>query len=697
MTLRHGAVLALVGWYLILAPRTSDSFLLGGAGAACAQEPSSQSSTSQEFVATEDTSIKTPHGDPFKVPKDWRLQSRTEFVLLNAPEGDALLAIVHAGAAANATDAIKRAWAQVRPGADYPIRFDTPIGPRNGWRGRRQLTYETSPNEKRSRWAIAQQYHGDWSVILFDGSNATAEKRGSQVGLVLLSLTPKGYVRETFAGRTAHPLDAERIAILKKFVSDGMGRLGVPGVGLAFIDGGKVVYAGGLGVRQLGKNTPVDNNTLFIAASNTKAMSTLLMAHEVDAGRMRWDERATDVDPSFKLGDEATTRKVLMKYLVCACTGMPREDMEWLFSSSKATPEDSIESLARMQPTSAFGSLFQYSNVMVSTGGYLAASLEDPKRELGAAYDDAMQRIVFEPLGMVHTTFSFEQALRGNHASPHDTDADGIVRIADMGLNRTVIPLRPAGGMWTSSGDLIRYVQMELANGKLPNGQQLVSETNLLERRKPQVLIADKMYYGMGLMTDDTMGIQVIHHGGDLLGYHSDMMWLPAYNVGAVILTNAGRGVFLRGPLLRRLEEVLFDGESLASEQLEASAAANDAEIVATRKRLVIPADTQAAAGLRHSYRNAALGVIEVERHGKRVSFRFPQWHSEVATRKNDDGTVSFITIDPGVDGFEFVVGGTQNEPTLTLRDEQHEYVFSGKPGIPRMTARSDTIGMTKQ
>jgi hypothetical protein len=127
---------------------------------------------------------------------------------------------------------------------------------------------------------------------------------------------------------------------------------------------------------------------------------------------------------------------------------------------------------------------------------------------------------------------------------------------------------------------------------------------------------------------------------------------------------------------------VLFDGESLAAEQLEASAAANDAEIAAWRKRLVIPADTHAAAGLRRNYRNAALGVIEVERHGERVSFRFPQWHSEVATRKNDDGTVSFLTIDPGVNGFEFVVGGTQNDPTLILRDEQHEYVFSGYPGI---------------
>ena len=81
MTLRHVVALALVGWYLMLAPGTSDCFALD----------SSQSSAGQEFVATEDTAVKTPHGDPFKVPKDWRLRSRAEFVLLNSPEGDALL------------------------------------------------------------------------------------------------------------------------------------------------------------------------------------------------------------------------------------------------------------------------------------------------------------------------------------------------------------------------------------------------------------------------------------------------------------------------------------------------------------------------------------------------------------------------------------------------------------------------------
>ena len=68
----------------------------------------------------------------------------------------------------------------------------------------------------------------------------------------------------------------------------------------------------------------------------------------------------------------------------------------------------------------------------------------------------------------------------------------------------------------------------------------------------------------MALIIDKRWGVTVVHHGGDLAGYHSDMMWLPEYNVGAVILTNSDTGYALRGPFLRRLVELLFDGKAEA-------------------------------------------------------------------------------------------------------------------------------------
>ena len=297
--------------------------------------------------------------------------------------------------------------------------------------------------------------------------------------------------------------------------------------------------------------------------------------------------------------------------------------------------------------------------------------------ELGAAYDEAMQRMVFAPLGMAHTTFDFKRALAGNHASPHADDVDGVPRVARMDLNYAVIPARPAGGVWTSSHDLSRYVMMELARGKLANGKQLVSEENLLARRVPQVAVSEDVTYGMGLIIDTQWGIPIVHHGGDLAGYHSDMIWLPDHDVGAVILTNADDGLCparsaaapdSRGDL-RRQARGPGQRSTRRATQIKATRAKE-------RERLVIPADSAAGDKLSAHYTNASLGDIDVKRRGKDLVFDFGEWTSVVASRKNDDGTISFITIDPTVIGFEFVVSERDGKPVLVMRDAQHEYVF---------------------
>jgi ABC-type ATPase involved in cell division len=56
------------------------------------------------------------------------------------------------------------------------------------------------------------------------------------------------------------------------------------------------------------------------------------------------------------------------------------------------------------------------------------------------------------------------------------------------------------------------------------------------------------------------------------------------------------------------------------------------------------------------------------------------EWKIEAASRKNADGTVSFVTIGPGLQGIDFVVGKSgAGKPTLTVRDAQHEYVFEAQ------------------
>ena len=625
---------------------------------------------------TADTQRVTAAGASFMVPAGWSVVTGKNLVILQPPEPDTHIAIVDTEAA-DAASAVNAGWAAYKPDHKWPVKVVTSRPPREGWEDRQVFDYETSPNERAVVQAIALRAGSSWTAVILDGKEPTFEKRNAPIGLIIQSLRPKGYKRESFAGRKAHPLDAARIAEIKSFVEESMQKLGIPGASLALIDEGKIVYEGGLGKRELGKPEPVDENTLFMAASNTKGMTTLLLSELVDEKKLRWDQPVVDVYPRFKLGNPDTTRKVLVKNLICACTGLPRQDLEWIFQFKQATPESSLALLGTMQPTSKYGEVFQYSNLMASAAGYIGAHIVYPNMELGAAYDAAMQKKIFDPLGMKSTTFDMAQALKSNHASPHGDDVDGKPGVADIAFDYSVGPHRPAGGVWTSSHDLIRYVELELSQGKLPNGKQLVSAENLLARRARQIDVGEDHYYGMGLMVDSRYGVPVVHHGGSMAGYKSDIDFLPDSGVGAVLLTNSDNGGMMLGPFRRRLLEVLFDGKPEAADDVTAQAKRHKAVLAKERARLVIPADASLVSQLAPRYDSKDLGELTVAKRDGATTFDFGEWKSLVASRKNDDGTISFITIDPTNDGFEFVQSERNGKRALIIRDGQHEYTFT--------------------
>src|SRR5579863_2344777 len=591
-----------------------------------------------------DTPKTTVLGNAFIAPKDWSIRVKGPATILEAPEGDSWVALVDVEAKTQ-DEALAAAWQAYKPDAKWPLKVSNDLPDRDGWSRRRTYDYQTSPNEKRGVDAVVSYSGASWTVVIEDVADAVAEKRGAQLALIFSRLLPKGYSRESFAGKKANALDPARIAELGRLIEQGQKILGIPGVGLGVVQDGKVVFAGGFGVKELGGTAKPDADTLFMIASNTKAMTTLLLAKLVDEHRITWDTPVIQVFPTFKLGDAATTRSVLVKHLICACTGMPRQDLEWIFDFAKMTPESTMALLGTMQPTSKFGELFQYSNLMAAAAGYTGAHVLYPQIELGAAYDSAMQSDVFDPLGMKETTFSMQRALSSNHAGSHSPDADGKTAKAVTAINDAIIPARPAGGAWSSVNDMLKYISMELAEGKLPDGKTYISKEPLLERRAPQVSIGKDETYGMGLMVDTTYGVPVVHHGGDLVGYHSDMMWLPQQNVGLVILTNADPGWLLRNRIRRRLLEVLFDGHPEAEALLNADAKSFYADLAAERKLLTIPADTNESAKLAKHYANSSLGGITVSRSGNSTIFDFSEWKSEVASRKNPDSTISFITI----------------------------------------------------
>ena len=632
----------------------------------------------QSEVMTADTPKTTVAGNTFIAPAGWQVSVRGNATILAAPEGGSHVALIDVKAK-DADSAVAAAWAEYAE-AKWPLLNTNDLPDKDGWSGIRVYNYQTAPNEKRGVQAVARKANDVWTVGIYDMDQGVGEKRGAQVALILGRLLPKGYSRESFAGKTANKLDAKRLAELSRFVEEGRKKLGVPGVSIGIVQDGKVVFADGFGMRDIDDSKKPDADTLYLIASNTKAMTTLMLAKLVDEGKLTWDTPVTKLLPSFRLGDADTTSRVLVRHLICACTGLPRQDFEWIFQFDGVTPEGMLKTLGAMQPTSKFGELFQYSNPLASAGGYVGGHVAFPDRELGAAYDEAMRTLVFTPLGMKSTTFDFKRALAANHAGSHGASVDGKTIHAVMAANYSIIPVRPAGGAWSNVRDVLRYISMELARGVLPNGTRYINEQPLLIRRAPQVPIGRDETYGMGLEVDSTWGIPIVHHGGSMIGYKTDMIFLPDHNVGAVILTNSDTGQLMLAPFRRKLLEVLFDGAPEADARVAAGAKSMHAQIAAERPKLTVPAAVDTARALAPRYHNAALGDITVTLANTTPTsaetwFDFGEWKSQVASRKNQDGTTSFVTITPGMDGLEFVVG-PEGQRTLTFRDAQHEYVF---------------------
>lgn len=625
--------------------------------------------------ASGDAPMAEAAGARFAVPEGWA-RAGADPVVLTAPEGDLTVAIVDAGTGGDAAAAVERAWSRFRPGRRPPVRLALPLAARDGWEERGSVVHEAPAAEHRTVEATAARAGGRWTVAIVDGSTATLDKRQSAVSAIVDGLRPAGAAPEDFGARRPHRLDAARIAALRDFVATSMAELGIPGAAIAIVQGGRIVHESGLGVKQLGRPDRVGARSLFMIASNTKPLTTLLLARLVDEGRIGWDEPVARAMPAFRLGSAETTKNVLVRHLVCACTGLPRKDFGWIFGIPADGAEATFAQLAAIRPTSGFGTIFQYSNLMAAAGGYVAGHVLHPDMEPGAAYDRAMRERIFAPLGMADTIFSTDLARSKAPAMPHGIDLAGRPAAAAIDVDRAIAPYRPAGGAWSTAHDMALYVRAELADGALPGGGRIVSAGAMRVRRARGVPSGDAMWYGMGIEEGVQSGISYLHHGGSLPGYMSDFFVIPGADTGAVILTNSSNGGRLLDPFLRRLIEILYDGRPEAASQV-ASAAAQIRLRAGERRAALAPApDPRHAAALAARYVNAELGHIDVRRTAEGLRFDFGLWSSAVRPRLNRDGTTTFVTIDPGVDRFEFTPGTRDGRATLTTREAQYDYVY---------------------
>jgi CubicO group peptidase (beta-lactamase class C family) len=209
----------------------------------------------------------------------------------------------------------------------------------------------------------------------------------------------------------------------------------------------------------------------------------------------------------------------------CNCAGLPGRDLERYFKTGRLNPEETLTALADIAPAASFGEQFIYNNLLVAAGGYAAgvAARGDGVDDVGFAYDAALQQRVLSPIGMKRSTFDPE-AVRADddYALPHAADLSGDLRPIPLEAEYDVLlPVRPAGGLWSTARAMARFLQTELAGGIAPSGTRVVSAANLPATWAPRVAVpnfyggppemaASMSNYGLGWMSGEYRGVRVI-------------------------------------------------------------------------------------------------------------------------------------------------------------------------------------------
>jgi len=234
--------------------------------------------------------------------------------------------------------------------------------------------------------------------------------------------------------------------------------------------------------------------------------------------------------------------------------------------------------------------------------------------------------------------------------------------------------IAPAGGVWSTASDMARYVLMELANGRLPGRQPLISEEALMERRRPGIKIDDKNSYGLGLIISNESGLKVIHHGGNTLGFSADMYFLPNSGFGAVVLTNAYAAVEFLEPIRLKIRELVFGAEPRAEKMVETAKVAKADFLARLQTRAKTDADSIAWIGeVLGTYRSAELGDARISRDGQGYRLDFDEWSSDLAAEIQPGGDrLLRLTSPPWAGAMKMLV----RDDELVLDAAQMKYVF---------------------
>lgn len=324
---------------------------------------------------------------------------------------------------------------------------------------------------------------------------------------------------------------------LDSYIERGMKQWQIPGLAIAIVKDGKVLLSKGYGVRELGKEDKVDENTLFIIASNSKLFTGTALAKAEYDKKLSLNDKVTKYIPWFRLYDSNSTRLVNIRDMLSHRIGTKTFQGDFTFWDSNLPKDSIIWKMRYLKPSGEFRQDYGYCNSAFLVAGQVL------EKATGLSWEKYVEENILSPLYMSNTymiTAGIDQ--RNNVASPHNNLYTSITKIPFDNVDN----LGPATSMVSNVKDLTHWLMLQLDSGKY-DGKQVLPWAVLQKTRDINIMTGSRKSpyypthfrgYGLGVYSTDYNGKQVYWHTGGAFGHVTNVCFVPEEKLGITILTN---------------------------------------------------------------------------------------------------------------------------------------------------------------
>ncbi|MGE0077321.1 MAG: serine hydrolase [Bacteroidales bacterium] len=435
---------------------------------------------------------------------------------------------------------------------------------------------------------------------------------------------------------------------LDNYITKGIEEWNIPGLSVAIVKDGKVVLMKGYGVTKVGGSIPVNENTLFMIGSNTKAFTAVSLSILQESGVISLNDKVQKWMPDFRLKDPLASKNVEIVDLLSHRIGFEAFQGDFTFWTSNLTREQVINKMSLIDPPYGFRTKWGYSNAAFVAAGQLIP------RIIGRSWEATVRDSILIPLKMNSTLMLAEELKNAqNIAYPHTVVDDRIVEIPFANIDN----LGPAGSMSSNAKDMSRWLFAQLENGKVDE-KQIISPNVFENIRNPYSIIAfdprdgqqTHFYlYGLGISINDKAGKLVYSHAGGIDGFLSFVMFVPEEKLGIVVLTNTNHNKFfqsLGNEILGAFLDLPYQGYSYKSLKSYKTNKVNSDNHLDSLRRVIMLNNKPSLSLSQYvgKYNNDVYGDIEVRLENGKLNIYFSN-HPDLVGKLDHIQNDSFLCV----------------------------------------------------